>query len=111
MDDCSLSLENPPTISTVVNTPLNKNYKEGDRLTLHCQATGDSPLSYQWFATDFEGNAKDISSSRYSHQPSTGQLVISNLNHTQDDGYFYCVAKNPAGRTRSTRLLIQVACE
>ena len=80
-------------------------------MILHCQASGDSPISYQWLATDFHGNAKDISGNRYSHQQSTGRLVISNLQHDQDDGYFYCVAMNAAGRVRSGRVPIQVSCK
>ena len=80
-------------------------------MTLHCQARGDSPISYQWLATDFQGNAKDVSRNRYSHHPSTGRLVISNLQHDQDDGYFYCVAMNAAGRMRSHRVTIQVPCK
>ena len=49
--------------------------------------------------------------SRYTLQSVTGKLTISNLNHTQDDGYFYCVAANADGKVRSQRLVIQVACE
>ena len=104
-----LPSENPPTISSVTKTPVS--FYEGGRVTLHCSATGNTPLTYQWFATDFEGNAKDVSSGRHSQQPSTGQLVINSLNHTLDDGYYYCVARNPAGKTRSTRLKIQVSCK
>lgn len=103
----AVKAENPPTISSVTKTPVS--FYEGGRVTLHCSATGNTPLTYQWFATDFEGNAKDVSSVRHSQQPSTGQLVINRLNHTLDDGYYYCVARNPAGRTRSTRLKIQVS--
>nr|XP_058964313.1 protein sidekick-2-like isoform X2 [Pocillopora verrucosa] len=103
----AVKAENPPTISSVTKTPVS--FYEGGRVTLHCSATGNTPLTYQWFATDFEGNAKDVSSGRHSQQPSTGQLVINSLNHTLDDGYYYCVARNPAGRTRSTRLKIQVS--
>ncbi|KAJ7340258.1 Roundabout 1 [Desmophyllum pertusum] len=105
----AVKAENPPSISTLTKSPTN--FKDGDTITLHCQAsaTGSSTFTYQWFATDFEGNGKDISLSRYSHQVNTGRLTIRSLNHTQDDGYFYCVAKNTAGRVRSKRLLIQVA--
>ncbi|XP_078347645.1 protein sidekick-2-like isoform X2 [Oculina patagonica] len=50
-----------------------------------------------------------MSLSRYTLDVSTGKLTIRNLNHTQDDGYFFCVAMNAAGKVRSNRLLIQVA--
>lgn len=101
--------ENPPSIHTLTKTP--STFKNGDFVTLHCQAGGDSPRSYQWFAVDLSGNNKDLSGSRFRHQSNTGQLVISNLQHSQDDGYYYCVAINPAGRVRSKGLAIRVSCE
>ena len=106
-----LFADTPPSITWLDKTPTN--FKDGGTLHLHCQATatGSSIITYKWFATDFEGNIRDMSLSRYSLQVSTGQLTISNLNHTQDDGYFYCVALNAAGKVKSKRLLIQVACE
>ena len=104
------SPENPPTINVVSYTPAN--FRDGGTVTLHCQASSSSsPLTYQWFATDFNGNSKDISKSNYNHESSTGRLTISSLKHGQDDGYFYCVAMNAAGRVRSRRLLIQVSCK
>ena len=105
------TLDSPPSISSVDKTPAN--FKQGGTLELHCQATatGSSLITYEWFATDFEGNSKDMLLSRYALQSNTGKLTISNLNHTQDDGYFYCVAANAAGKVRSKRLVIQVACE
>ena len=105
------TLDSPPSITSVVKTPAN--FKQGGTLELHCQATatGSSLITYKWFATDFEGNSKDMLLSRYILQSVTGKLTISNLNHTQDDGYFYCVAANAAGKVRSQRLVIQVACE
>ena len=106
------TLDSPPSISSVVKIPAN--FKQGGTLMLHCQATatGSSLITYKWFATDFEGNSKDMLLSRYTLQSVTGNLlIISNLNHTQDDGYFYCVAANAAGKVRSQRLVIQVACE
>ena len=101
--------ETPPSIFRVTRTPYN--FKDGGSVTLHCHASGDSPITYQWFAFDFNGNSKDISGSRYNHQSSIGRLTISNLQHAQDDGYFYCVAMNAAGKTRSDRVLIQVSCK
>ena len=111
MDVLFFTLDNPPSISSVDKTPAN--FKQGGTLELHCQATatGSSLITYEWFATDFEGNSKDMRLSRYTLQSNTGKLTISNLNHTQDDGYFYCVAANAAGKVRSERLVIQVACE
>ena len=111
MDVLFFTLDNPPSISSVDKTPAN--FKQGDTLELHCQATatGSSLITYEWFGTDFEGNSKDMLLSRYTLQSNTGKLTISNLNHTQDDGYFYCVAANAAGKVRSKRLVIQVACE
>lgn len=105
------TLDSPPSISSVDKTPAN--FRQGGTLDLHCQATatGSSLITYEWFATDFEGNSKDMLLSRYTLQSNTGKLTISNLNHTQDDGYFYCVAANAAGKVRSKRLVIQVACE
>jgi len=104
-------LDNPPSISSVDKTPAN--FKQGGILHLHCQATAmdNSLITYEWFATDFEGNSKNMLLGRYTHQSNTGMLTISNLNRTQDDGYFYCVAANAAGKVRSKRLVIQVACE
>lgn len=106
-----VSSDTPPSITSLDKTPAN--FKDGGTLQLHCQATatGSSLITYKWFATDFEGNSKDMSLGRYNLQASTGQLTISSLNHTQDDGYFYCVAMNAEGKVRSKRLLIQVACE
>ena len=101
--------ENPPSISTLTKTP--STFKNGDSVTLHCQAGGDLPRSYQWFAVDLSGNSKDLSGSRFRHQSNTGQLVISNLHHSQDDGDYYCVAINPAGRVRSKGLAIRVSCK
>ena len=80
-------------------------------MTFHCQASGDSPITYEWLATDFHGNAKDVKRNRYSHSESTGRLVINNLQHDQDDGYFYCVAMNAAGKMRSHRVPVQVSCK
>lgn len=101
--------ENPPSIYTLTKTP--STFKNGDSVTLHCQARGDLPRSYQWFAVDLSGNSKDLSGSRFRQQSNTGQLAISNLQHTQDDGYYYCVAINPAGRVRSKGLAIRVSCK
>lgn len=103
----AIKAETPPLIFRATRTP--DNFKDGGSVTLHCQASGDSPITYQWFAFDFNGNSKDISGSRYNHQSSIGRLTISNLQHAQDDGYFYCVAMNAAGRMRSDRVLIQVS--
>ena len=111
MDVRFFTLDSPPSISSVDKTPAN--FQQGGTLNLHCQATatGSSLITYEWFATDFEDNSKDMLLSRYTLQSNTGRLTISNLNHTQDDGYFYCVAANAGGKVRSKRLVIQVACE
>lgn len=103
------SPENPPRILHATKTPAN--FKDGGRVDLHCQASGDSQITYQWFATEFNGYDKDISGSRYTHNQNTGQLIINNLQHGKDSGYFYCVAGNAAGKIRSQRVLIQVSCK
>lgn len=103
----AINAENPPSIHTLTHAPIT--FKDGDRVEFHCQAGGDLPISYQWFATDFYGNGKDISGIRYTLDSNTGQLVINSIQRSQDDGYYYCVAINPAGKVRSDRKKIQVS--
>ena len=99
--------ENPPSNLVVRKVPTNP--QNGGSASLNCQAT--AATSYEWFATDLNGYSKDISGSKYTHQASTGQLIISNLQYGQDDGYFYCVAKNNGGQVRSSRVVFQVSCK
>lgn len=103
----AIKAENPPSNLVVVKTPAT--FQDGGSVSLHCQATAAS--SYQWYATNLNGYRKDISGSKYNHHSSTGRLTISNLQHGQDDGYFYCIARNNGGRVRSERVVIQVSCK
>ena len=103
--------DTPPSIYTVGKSDPNSVEVEGGSVTLHCQASGDRPVTYTWSAEDLNGNDKDISLNRYSQDGSTGRLTISALRHGVDDGYYHCIAKNAAGGMRSSRILIRVACK
>ena len=81
--------------------------KEGENLTLFCNASGSS-LRISW-----EKNGSDINSSKDSKiflSRDNEQLTIVNVSRT-DNGAYQCVASNEVGVATSNAATVTVQCE
>ena len=81
--------------------------KEGENLTLFCNASGSS-LRILW-----EKNGSDINSSKDSRiflSRDNEQLTIVNVSRT-DNGAYQCVASNEVGVATSNAATVTVQCE
>ena len=73
--------------------------------------TGTTPIAFSWIKTNLKRSIQDFSSdSRYTVY-SDGRLTISNPDHTKDDGYYHCVARNSAGTIVSKGAQLRVPCK
>ncbi|RWS17538.1 Fasciclin-2-like protein [Dinothrombium tinctorium] len=78
---------------------------EGEQLEVICKASGNPPPMISWY----DPKRRNLSNvGGYIVDRNTGQLTISKVNKEVDNGYFQCVAENPAGRDeKSLRVKIK----
>ncbi|RWS09429.1 Fasciclin-2-like protein [Dinothrombium tinctorium] len=68
---------------------------EGEKLEANCEASGNPHPTITWY----DPKRRDLSNvGGYIVDRNTGQLTIIKANKEVDNGYFQCVAENPAGR-------------
>ena len=88
-DDC-ISVSNEVEFEVRLNpefveSPLGDTINSGDTILFHSIATGYEPVTYQWmFNNEVVDNATE------------NDLVIINA-HTNQTGYYYCIAENECG--------------
>ena len=86
--------------------PQNKTQREGDNVTLSCNATGNPVPSISWTK---DGSA--ISSPRISLSSDGTQLTITNVNR-DDRGDYKCVTNNSIGDSvTSNAATLDVQCK
>ena len=81
--------------------------KEGENLTLFCNATGSS-LTISWTKNGSSINPNEDVRIRLS--PDNEQLTITNVSRT-DNGAYRCVASNKVGNATSNATTVTVRCE
>ena len=82
---------------------------QGDAHTLHCKAEGEPEPKIEWFK---DGKAVVSDKSQRVVVLPTGSLFFLHVVHTkkeQDDGVYWCVAKNSVGSAFSRNATLQVA--
>jgi hypothetical protein len=88
-DDC-ISVSNEVEFEVRLNpgfmeSPLSDTINSGDTILFHSIASGYEPITYQWiFNNEVIDNATE------------DDLVITNT-HTNQTGYYYCIAENECG--------------
>ena len=103
---CMSSLHSAVTPS-IEQDPKASQIKEGENLTLFCNASGSS-LRISW-----EKNGSDVNSSEDSRillSRENVQLTIVNVRKT-DRGAYQCVASNEVGVATSNAAIVNVQCE
>lgn len=87
---------------------LSARTREGDDVTLSCNATGNPLPTTSWTRN---GCPLDKSSnSRISYSKNKEQLTITDLNR-KDSGEYRCMANNSVGNVTSSAAILYVQCE
>ncbi|XP_044170543.1 LOW QUALITY PROTEIN: hemicentin-1-like, partial [Acropora millepora] len=92
----SLTIQYKPTFTT---HPQNKTVREGDPVTLFCNATGNPKPSISW---TIDGLPVNITvHSRISVTADNKQLTVKNVNRTDSHHKYRCLARNSIGTITS----------
>ena len=95
-------------VTPVIKThPQADPIKEGENLTLFCNATGSS-LSISWTKNGSAINPNEDVQIRLSTDKE--QLTITNVSR-KDNGAYRCVASNKVGNATSIAAIVTVRCE
>ena len=86
--------------------PQNVEVREGNNVTLSCNATGNPEPTISWTKDGSPIN----SNSRNSFSADNKQLTITNVNRT-DSGEYRCVASNSVGKKTSNAATVDVKCK
>lgn len=86
--------------------PLNAGTREGDDVTLYCNADGNPVPTISWTRNGFAINASD----NYGSSNDNKQLNIRNVNRS-DSGEYRCVANNTLGNGTSSAAILVVQCK
>ena len=96
------------TVTPAIEThPQADPVKEGENLTLFCNATGSS-LTISWTKSGSPRNPNEDERIRLSAD--NEQLTITNVSRT-DNGAYLCVASNKVGNATSNTTTVTVRCE
>ena len=89
--------------------PQNKTVREGDPVTLFCNATGNPRPSISW---TIDGLPVNITvHSRISFTADNKQLTVKNVNRTDSHHKYRCLARNSIGIITSYAASLTVQCE
>ena len=89
--------------------PQNKTVREGDPVTLFCNATGNPRPSISW---TIDGLPVNITvHSRISFTADNKQLTVKNVNRTDSHHKYRCLARNSIGTITSYAASLTVQCE
>ena len=88
--------------------PLKGSTREGDQVTLYCNATGNPPPTISWTRNGFPLKTSD--NSRINFLEGKKQLTITNVSRT-DSGKYRCVATSELGNVTSKAKSIDVQCK
>ena len=96
------------TVTPVIEThPQADPIKEGENLTLFCNATGSS-LTISWTKNGSAINPNEDVRIRLSTDKE--QLTITNVSR-KDNGAYRCVASNKVGNATSNVAIVTIRCE
>ena len=90
----------------IATHPQNITTREGQNVTLHCNATGNPAPKISWYKDGYPINNSFSTILSPSHE----QLTITNVNRT-DSGDYTCRAKNRVGTDTSNASTITVQCK
>ena len=97
-----LSLDKPE----IATHPQNITTREGQNVTLYCNATGNPALTISWYKNEYPiSNDSSIILS-----PGHEQLTIRNVKR-KDSGNYTCRANNSVGTDTSNASTINVQCK
>ena len=99
---CFVFTEKP----SITTHPQGDTVREGEKVTLFCNATGDPVLTISWTRNGSLVNT----SARISFSDDSKKLTIMNVNRT-DSGEYRCVARNRVGSNISDAAKLDVQCK
>ena len=90
----------------IATHPQNITTREGQNVTLYCNATGNPAPTISWYTDGYPINNSFSTNLSPSHE----QLTIMNVKRT-DSGDYTCRAKNRVGTDTSNASTINVRCK
>ena len=101
---CCVCSEQP----SIITHPLGVTIREGQNITLSCNASGNPVPTISW---TIHGHPVNTSHNpRISFSDDKKQLIITNVSRT-DSGEYRCVAKNRVGSDISDASIVDVQCK
>lgn len=95
----NLTVTSVPQAPVVSNGGQNITNLLGDNVNITVNATGTTPLSYQWYVGDPAAGGTQLSDTNEYSGTATATLSISDAQIGVDDTNYYCVVTNVAGST------------
>ena len=99
---CFVFTEKP----SITTDPQGDTVREGENVTLFCNATGDPVLTISWTRRV----SLVTTSAKFSFSDDNKKLAITNVNRT-DSGEYRCVARNRVGSDTSDAAMLDVQCK
>ena len=99
---CFVFTEKP----SITTDPQGDTVREGENVTLFCNATGDPVLTISWT----RNGSLVVTSARISFSDDNEKLTITNVSRT-DSGEYLCVAENRVGSDTSNAAKLDVQCK
>jgi hypothetical protein len=93
----NLTVTSSPQFPVVSGSSLNLTNLIGDNVNITVNATGTTPLSYQWYVGDPAAGGTQLSDANEFSGTATKTLSISDAQIGVDDTNYYCIVSNGAG--------------
>ena len=105
---CSVFTERPSIRPSITTHPQGHILREGETVSLSCNATGNPEPTISWTRNGFPVNTRSNSSISFSEDKKL--LTITTVNRT-DSGEYRCVANNSIGNDTSNVATLDVQCK